>query len=402
MALLGLGKSKGDVIWPYASAVRKLPKGRYVLDPAPSPEAGYWAALGWALGTYRFQRYKSKAAKKLPSLVWPEGVDRKAIQRAVEATTLTRDLVNTPAGDLGPAELADQAEAIAETYGAEIELTVGEQLVADNYPSIYAVGKGCPREPRLIDIRWGDEEAPKVSLVGKGVRVRHRRSQPQERRGHEAHEEGHGRRGPSVLALAQMIMDAKLPVRLRVLVPAVENAISGSAFHPLDVLQTRKGITIEVGHTDAEGRLILCDALAEADSENPEVLIDFATLTGAARVALGTELPAMFCNDDELAAEILASGESPQRPPVAHAPVSLLPAPPRQPDRGHQQRRQRQPGRRDHGGLVPQRVRQRPDLVGPHRHDGLQPPRASGRPVGGEAFGVRAMFDMLSRRYAAS
>lgn len=399
-ALLGLGKAKGDVIWPYASAVRKLPKGRYALDPAPSADAGYWAALGWALGTYRFERYKSKPAKKLPSLVWPDEVDRKAVERAFAATALARDLVNTPAADLGPAELAEAALAVADSHGAEVEITVGEQLVADNYPAVYAVGKGCPREPRLIDMRWGDEDAPRVSLVGKGVVFDSGGLDLKSAAGMKLMKKDMGG-AASVLALAQMIMAAELPVRLRVLIPAVENAISGSAFHPLDVLQTRKGKTVEVGNTDAEGRLILCDALAEADSENPDVLIDFATLTGAARVALGTELPALFCNDDELAAEILASGDA-RNDPLWRMPLFRS-------YRRHLDSRiadinnianVSQGGAITAALFLNEFVSDRTswvhvDTMAYNLHT------RPGRPIGGEAFGVRAMFDVLRRRYQA-
>ncbi|MEI8395279.1 MAG: leucyl aminopeptidase family protein [Rhodospirillaceae bacterium] len=284
-----------------------LPPGSYRLDAELSPVAADRAALGWALGSYTFTRYR-KAEKTLPILVWPKGANRPNIERAAGAAYYVRDLINTPAGDMGPAELAESARILAEEFEAKLKLTVGAELLAQNYPAIHAVGRASPREPRLIDLSWGRRSDPKVTLVGKGVcfdtggldlKSSSTMLLMKKDMGGAAH----------VLGLARMIMMAGLPVRLRVLIPAVDNAVSGDALRPLDVIATRKGLSVEIGNTDAEGRLVLADALAEADRDKPEILIDFATLTGAARVALGPELPALFCNCDTLATELLKAAE---------------------------------------------------------------------------------------------
>ncbi|PRP90351.1 putative cytosol aminopeptidase [Enhygromyxa salina] len=403
--VLGLGKPTRDpskaAMWSFAVLPARLPKGRYQLEGELDAQLAHDAALGWALGTYRFSRYLTGKAKDktFPSLVWPAGVDRRAVARARNAIFLGRDLITTPAGDLGPSELAEQAVAIATEHDAEIDSIVGEELLSANYPAIYAVGMGSPRAPRLIDLRWGDEDAPKLSLVGKGVVFDSGGLDLKSASGMKLMKKDMGG-AASVLALAQMVMDAKLPVRLRVLIPAVENAISGEAFRPLDVLETRKGITIEVGNTDAEGRLILCDALAEADSEQPDLLIDFATLTGAARIALGTELPAMFSTDDEVAADILAAGTE-TIDPLWRLPLFRS-------YRRHLDSRVadiNNIANVSQGGAITAALFLQEfvssktkwvhiDTMGYNLH------ARPGRPAGGEVFGVRAMFEMLRRRYA--
>ncbi|MGH6959389.1 MAG: leucyl aminopeptidase family protein, partial [Dongiaceae bacterium] len=237
---------------------------------------------------------------------------REAVERTARAVFLVRDLVNTPAEDMGPAELAAAAEGVARAAGARLKVVVGDALLKANYPMVHAVGRASARAPRLIDLRWGDR-GPRIALVGKGVcfdsggldlKPSSNMLLMKKDMGGAAH----------VLALAQMIMATGLPVRLRVLVPAVENSVSGNAFRPLDVLRSRKGLTVEVGNTDAEGRLILADALAEACTEKPDLLVDCATLTGAARVALGTDLPALFANDDATAEALLRHGQAEDDP----------------------------------------------------------------------------------------
>ena len=405
--VLGLGKPSSDpaqaAMWSYAALPAKLPKGRYELDAELAPADAYAAALGWAYGTYRFDRYRTKSKAIGASLVWPKGVDRKAVARARDAVFLARDLVSTPAADLGPAELAETVEALAQTYGAEVSTIVGEDLLDANYPAIYAVGKGVGagshRAPRLIDLRWGDEDAPKLSLVGKGVVFDSGGLDLKSAAGMKLMKKDMGG-AASAIALAHMVMDAKLPVRLRLLVPAVENAISGDAFRPLDVLETRKGLTVEVGNTDAEGRLILCDALAEADSEEPDLLIDFATLTGAARIALGTELPALFSTDDEVAAAILAAGLD-TADPLWRMPLFRS-------YRRHLDSRVAdinniasvgQGGAITAALFLQEFVSSKTnwvhiDTMAFNIHS------RPGRPYGGEAFGVRALAEMLARRYA--
>ncbi len=400
--VLGLGNTSdtdvGARTWAYAALPGKLPKARYQLDNDQNPAEAEAAAIGWALATYHFGRYRSEA-KHFPTLVWPRGVDRAAVERARDATFLVRDLINTPAADLGPAELAEQATTLATQHGASVEVIVGEDLLAQNYPAIYAVGKGCHhREPRLVDIRWGDEDAPKLSLVGKGVVFDTGGLDIKTSGGMKLMKKDMGG-AAHVLGLAHMIMDANLPVRLRVLLPIVENSVSNTSYHPLDVLDTRKGITIEVGNTDAEGRLILSDALFEADSEQPDLLIDFATLTGAARVALGTDLPALFSTDDQVAQAIIAAGEA------IDDPLWRMPL-----FRGY--RRQLDSRVADicnissspHGGAITAALFLQ-EFVGKQTrwvHIDVMAwnmSSRSGRPTGGDAMGMRAMFRMLQERY---
>jgi leucyl aminopeptidase len=309
MVLLGLqetGDAIGAGIWDYAGLPRGLPAGRYRLDGRLDPPTAARACLGWALGTYRFERYR-KADPVEATLEWPATADRGDVLRQAAAIALARDLINTPANDLGTAALAEAARELAGRHGAAFSEIVGDDLLAQGYPTIHAVGRASVNPPRLIDIRWGDPSHPTVTVVGKGVVFDSGGLDIKPSGGMLMMKKDMGG-AAHALALGSMVMDARLKVRLRVLVPAVENAISGNAFRPLDVIRTRKGITVEVGNTDAEGRLILCDALAEADAEKPDMIIDYATLTGAARVALGPELPALFCNSEALAGALLECG----------------------------------------------------------------------------------------------
>src|SRR6201991_2953244 len=276
-----------------------LPPGVYRF--ANAPHDARLAALAFALGSYRFGRYRRNDARNV-RLVPPEGVDVAEISRMAEAAVLARDLINTPANDMGPEELAAAAQQLANRYGANFHCIVGDDLVRQNFPLIHAVGMASPRAPRLIDFTWGDATHPKVTLVGKGVCFDTGGLDIKPDSGMLIMKKDMGG-AASVLAAAHMIMAAKLKVRLRVLIPAVENAIAGDAFRPLDIYKSRKGITVEIGNTDAEGRLVLADALALADEESPELIVDMATLTGAARVALGPELPPFYTGDDALAAD---------------------------------------------------------------------------------------------------
>ncbi len=292
----------------FGAAPTGLPPGRYRLAHAMEAEAAGRLALGWALGAYAFVRYVPR--KRQPAvLLWPEAADRAAVASIARATMWARDLINTPAEDMGPSELAAAAEALADEQDAAIRVIAGDDLLKENFPTIHAVGRASDDAPRLIDLRWGDEAHPKVTLVGKGVCFDSGGLDIKPSSAMLTMKKDMGG-AANMLALARMVMEAKLRVRLRLLIPAVENSVAGNAFRPLDIIRTRAGITVEVGNTDAEGRLILCDALAFASEEQPELLIDMATLTGAARVALGTELPALFCNDDALAAELLAAAAS--------------------------------------------------------------------------------------------
>ena len=277
-----------------------LPSGNYRF--ANAPHDARLAALAFALGSYRFTRYR-KSDGKTVRLEIPESVDAGEISRIVEAAFLARDLINTPANDMGPAELENAARDVATRFNAKISVVVGDDLLARNFPLIHAVGRAAAGTPRLIDMTWGDRNAPKVTLVGKGVCFDSGGLDIKSDNAMLIMKKDMGG-AANVLALAQMVMDAKLKIRLRVLIPAVENAISGSAMRPLDIYRSRKGITVEIGNTDAEGRLILADALALADEEAPELLIDMGTLTGAARVALGPELPPFYTDDEALAAKV--------------------------------------------------------------------------------------------------
>ncbi|GJE18964.1 leucyl aminopeptidase family protein [Methylobacterium marchantiae] len=300
-----------------------LPPGRYRLEPRPLLDLSA-AALAWALGRYRFSRYR-KVAPEGPILVGPDGVDNAEIGRVAEAVAFGRDLVNTPSNDLGPDEIEAAARTLALRYDADVSVTEGDALARD-FPLVHAVGAASPRTPRLIDLTWGDLDAPKVTLVGKGVVFDTGGLDIKPSSGMLLMKKDMGG-SAAALAAASMVMGAGLNLRLRLIIPAVENAIAGNAFRPGDVFRSRAGLTVEIGNTDAEGRLILADALALADEEKPDLLIDFATLTGAARVALGPDLPAFFTEDDELALAVSAAGKAAFDPvwrlPL-HAPYASL------------------------------------------------------------------------------
>jgi leucyl aminopeptidase len=270
------------------------------------------AALAFALGTYRFNRYR-KADEKEVKLELPGNVDGEDLTRIVDGVTLARDLINTPANDMGPQELEDAARTLAGRHGAAIRTVVGDDLLAQNFPLVHAVGRAAARPPRLIDITWGEPGHPKVTLVGKGVCFDTGGLDIKPESGMLNMKKDMGG-AATMLALAHMLMDRGAKLRLRVLVPAVENAISGAAFRPRDVYRSRKGITVEIGNTDAEGRLILADAIALADEDEPELIADMATLTGAARVALGADLPPFYTDDDALASELMGCGASENDP----------------------------------------------------------------------------------------
>jgi len=289
-----------------------LPAGTYRF--ASSPHDARLAALAFALGAYRFTRYR-KAKDKAVRLVVPENVDGDDISRIAEAVTLARDLINTPANDMGPAELEAAARALAKRHGAKFRAIVGDELLRQNFPLIHAVGRAADtrRAPRLVELRWGKAGDPKVTLVGKGVCFDTGGLDLKPDSAMLLMKKDMGG-AATVLALAHMIMDARLKVSLRVLIPAVENSVAGDAFRPLDVYPSRKGLNVEIGNTDAEGRLILADALALADEETPDFLVDMGTLTGAARVALGPELPPYYTDDEALAAEVARCAASENDP----------------------------------------------------------------------------------------
>jgi leucyl aminopeptidase len=287
-----------------------LPAGTYRF--ANAPHDARLAALSFALGCYHFARYR-KAEDKEIRLELPPGVDGADLARIAEGVGLARDLINTPANDMGPAELESAARALAARHGASFRAVVGDDLVAENFPLIHAVGRAADRAPRLIDMGWGDRADPKITLIGKGVCFDTGGLDIKTESGMLNMKKDMGG-AATVLALAHMLMDRGARVKLRVLLPAVENAISGAAFRPRDIYRSRKGVSVEIGNTDAEGRLILADALALADEEAPELIVDMATLTGAARVALGPEVVPFYTDDDALAAEVTRSAAAESDP----------------------------------------------------------------------------------------
>lgn len=301
-----LGVSSLDDFWACGGASSRLPDGLYAIQTKLTKAQATNIAVAWSLGAYKFDKYKSKPANGA-RLVWPKGADKTVAEAIRAGVETTRSLINTPASDMGPAELAAAVKAVAKPHKAKVAVTVGNDLLKNNFPTIHAVGRASDRAPRLIDMTWGLKSAPKVTLVGKGVCFDTGGLDLKSAAGMLTMKKDMGG-AAAVLGLAQSIMGIDLPVRLRVLIPAVENSVSGNAMRPLDVIKTRKGVTVEVGNTDAEGRLVLCDAIALAMEEKPDLVIDCATLTGAARVALGPSLPALFCNDDALANDILAAG----------------------------------------------------------------------------------------------
>ena len=303
-----LGVRDGADPWALAALPLKLPRGRYGLGKGPVAIAPEDAAFAWDLGGYQFSRYKR--AKRKPADLQLERSAK--VERALEmaqAVRLVRDLINTPTEDMGPEHLSDIAREQAELFGGEFDEWVGDELLAQNFPAIHAVGRASSRPPRLLEINWGNPRHPRVAIVGKGVCFDTGGLDLKTAEGMRLMKKDMGGAAHAI-ALARLIMQRELPVRLHMIVPAVENAVSGNSYRPGDVLRTRKGLTVEIGNTDAEGRVVLCDALAYAVEHKPKTIIDFATLTGAARVALGPELPVLFCNNDKLAARLMSAAEA--------------------------------------------------------------------------------------------
>jgi len=284
-----------------------LPAGSYHLPADLDSRLAELAALGFAMGAYEFTRYR-KAERAQARLYLPESADPKRVFALARAVYLARDLINTPAGDMMPPQLAEAAEALAGEFGASCQSVVGEDLLREGFPAIHAVGRASAHAPRLVCLEWGREDAPGIALIGKGVCFDSGGLDIKTASGMRLMKKDMGG-AANALALGRLIMETKLDVRLQVLLPAVENAIAGNAFRPGDVVPTRKGLNIEIDNTDAEGRVVLSDALAFACERSPQVAVDFATLTGAARVAVGTDIAAMFCNDDAVAEGIEAAAD---------------------------------------------------------------------------------------------
>jgi leucyl aminopeptidase len=388
-----LGVKGADDFWSWGAASAALPEGRYSIAGDAHPHA----ALGWALGCYKFTKYK-EAKGKPPVLALADKSALPAINNMAEAIYFARDLINTPSSDMGPGELAAAASALARRFDAECKITVGDDLLRDDYPMIHAVGRASERAPRLIDITWGKPNDPKITLVGKGVcfDTGGLDLKPASSMLNMKKDMGGA---AQVLALGQMIMAARLNIRLRILVPAVENSVSGNAFRPHDVLKTRKGISVEIGNTDAEGRLVLGDALTEAISEEPEAVFDFATLTGAARVALGPDISVMFSTSDELAAAVekaAAENDDPVwRMPLWEPYKRYLESDVADINNAGQSR---------FAGAVTAALFLK-EFAGetvPWAHFDIYAWNQSqrpGRPVGGEAMAIRAIYGMLAEKY---
>ncbi|MGE0846442.1 MAG: M17 family metallopeptidase [Flavobacteriaceae bacterium] len=372
----------------------ELPAGVYTLENAPEPEL---ACFSFLAGAYRFARYKEVAAREVRLKV-PAGIDRDRLTALVRAVWMARDLINTPASDMGPAELEAAARAVCrDGKGAGFSAVKGAALKR-GFPMIEAVGRASTRAPRLIDFSWGRKDAPKVTLVGKGVCFDTGGLDIKPSSAMLLMKKDMGG-AANILALAQMVMAAGLDVRLRVLVPAVENSIAGDAFRPGDVLPSRKGLTVEIGNTDAEGRLVLADALTLADAEKPELVVDMATLTGAARVALGPEMPPFYTDDDALAGELSAASAK-VRDPIWRMPLW-------KPYMAMLDSRTADINNAGSGGFagsitaalfLSRFVEKARSWVHLDVY-AWNPSAKAGRPEGGEAQGIRALFAVLESRY---
>jgi leucyl aminopeptidase len=371
-----------------------LPPGSYRF--ANAPHDARLGALAFALGSYQFARYRKADARNV-RLVLPDAVDGDELTRVAEGVTLCRDLINTPSNDMGPAELEDAARALTKQHGATMRVTSGDEL-AKGFPLIHAVGMASPRAPRLIDMSWGKDGDPKITLVGKGVCFDTGGLDIKSDAGMLNMKKDMGG-AATALALAHMIMSRKLKLKLRVLIPAVENSIAGNSFRPRDIYKSRKGITVEIGNTDAEGRLILADALALACEDKPALVVDFATLTGAARVALGPELPPFFTDDDVLADEFsragLAENDPAWRLPLWRPYDQMLDS--KTADMNNV-------GSSGHGGAITAALFLRRFVsVKSWLHFDIFAWTASakpGRPEGAECQTARALYSMLSSRYS--
>jgi leucyl aminopeptidase len=396
--LFGLGKGDAAPSLLAGKLATTLPAGAYRLRDGFADPA--LAALAFALGAYRFTRYRSDR-RDGPRLAGPAGVDAADVARIADGVTLARDLVNTGANDLGPAELAAAAEALARRHNATFRQIVGDALLAGNFPLIHAVGAAAvpERAPRLIDINWGSEADPKVTIVGKGVVFDTGGLDIKPSSSMLLMKKDMGG-AANALALAHMVMDAGLRIRLRVLIPAVENAIAGNAFRPGDVFTSRKGLTVEIGNTDAEGRLVLADALALAGEEDPRLIVDLATLTGAARTALGPEVIPVYTADDTLAADLARHGAA-VADPVWRMPLwapynSLIDS--KIADLNNA-------GQSPYAGSITAALFLQRFVPDPARwlHADIfawNPTAKPGRPEGGEAQAIRALYALLKERHS--
>ncbi|MHA6204801.1 leucyl aminopeptidase family protein [Dyella soli] len=390
------GVDAGDALGALATLPRALPEATYHLADEGVLDDTRQAALGWALGAYEFTRYRK--ARRAPARLAIAAAEAQLLAPLVEATAQVRDLVNTPTEDMGPKQLADAVKQLGKAHKAKVREWVGDDLLAANFPTIHAVGRGSHRPARLVELTWGKAGDPKLAVVGKGVCFDTGGLDLKPADGMRWMKKDMGGAAHAI-ALAGLIMQARLPVRLTLLIPAVENAVSGASLRPGDVITTRGGITVEVDNTDAEGRLVLCDALSYASEQQPDLIVDFATLTGAARVALGPDLPALFANRDDVADQVVAAGRA------INDPLWRLPLwrPYRKMLESYLADMANAGPSRHAGAITAALYLERfvPETT-PWLHldtyawnDGDRP----GRPRGGEALGLRAFFAFLQQRY---
>lgn len=395
--LFGIGAPADRPAFVAGLAAAQLPEGQYRLEGDYGDPT--LAAIAFRLGAYRFERYREP--RPGPQLALPGRADAEEVERQVAAATLARDLINTPANDLGPNGLERAVRTFASSNGMKLKVTAGDDLLSANFPLIHAVGRASTEVPRLMDMSWGKSGHPKVTLVGKGVTFDTGGLDIKPAAGMLLMKKDMGG-AANVLGLAHAIVSAKLPVRLRVLIPIVENAIAGAAFRPGDVIRSRAGLTVEIGNTDAEGRLILADALALADEESPDLLIDMATLTGAARVALGPELPPLYSTDPDLARDLVALGPGVEDP-LWHMPLWS----PYESQLSSRIADMNNTGSSGYAGSVIAALFLRRFVrnAGAWVHldiFGWAPEARAGRPLGGTDQGIRALYQLLRQRYPAS
>ncbi len=390
------GMAEQGWLYQLAKLPSALPAGNYRLVSVWNEDRRIQASLGWGLASYRFERYK-KDKKVRPVLCLGEDI-ADTVGNMFSAVSLVRDLVNTPTEDMGPADLANVTAREGDRFQASTELVIGDDLLSGNYPAVHAVGRASDEAPRFISLTWGNSDAPVLALVGKGVCFDSGGLDIKPAAGMITMKKDMGG-AAHVIALARLIMQYNLPVRLMVLIPAVENSISGNAYRPGDVIQTRKGLTVEIGNTDAEGRLVLADALAFACEHLPDLVIDFATLTGAARIALGADLPPVFSNRLEIARAIADSGER------VEDPVWVMPL--------HQPYKKllksgianlNNISKSSYGGCITAALFLEyfvePEIPWVHIDTfAWNQSSRPGRPAGGEAMGLRAVFNFLRERY---
>ncbi|MBT8048517.1 MAG: leucyl aminopeptidase family protein [Xanthomonadales bacterium] len=390
------GVEEQVALYRLAALAASLPEAVYRLDSTWSRQDRAQASLGWGLGSYCFDRYKANN-KSRPLLLLDEDIDSE-VRSLHHAQCLVRDLVNTPTEHMGPSQLASAVQRQADAFGGETDFVVGADLLTRNFPAIHAVGRASDQQPRLLEMTWGDEDAPVLSLVGKGVCFDTGGLDLKSAAGMKLMKKDMGG-AAHALALARLVMEHRLPVRLKLLIPAVENAVSGNAYRPGDIIPTRKGLSVEIGNTDAEGRVVLSDALAYACEDQPDLVIDFATLTGAARIALGADLPPLFSNHDDVARAIQQAGDEVEDPlwtlPLYQPYRKLIESPIADINNS---------GSSAFGGCITAAlflesfVETQIPWVHIDTFAWNQADRP-GRPQGGEALGLRAVFKYLQSRY---